>query len=472
MSQPLSSWLRPLVLVLTLMLVVTACASGDSGTETASPGELSSVDDGDAATSDEFAPDATTAEPADEEAATAPSDDGQDAQEARDGRDVTVQAIQPPDIGRDIIFTADLTVAVTDVAAAGDEATSVIQGLGGFLFGQRTTASPEPSSVLTFKVFPEDFSEALSRLAEIGEVRTQNVSADDVTERIVDLESRINTAEASVERLRGFLAEASSIEVIADLENQLLERETQLETLRGQLRTLGDQVSLATIVVTFTEAAARPEIRVEATGYRGHDGSGLSCPDRPELRVDEGDDVTLCYEITNVGDTALADLMVRDPVLDIELGDMLVVFGDLEESLEPGQSVLLAYELVAERDIRTQTTVVATPVDEEGTPLPGREAASTGSFFVDAVDPGGIPGFGEALGESWELLVTLGQILLLVAGSLVPFVWIPILVWALLRVRKKRKEPTVMVGSEDEALVDEEPQPEPVGAVETGSGEK
>ena len=58
---------------------------------------------------------------------------------------------------------------------------------------------------LTFKIAPESFQTALARLGDIGEVRTQNVTADDVTERVVDLQSRITTAEASVDRLRGFL---------------------------------------------------------------------------------------------------------------------------------------------------------------------------------------------------------------------------------------------------------------------------
>ena len=137
---------------------------------------------------------------------------------------ITPAVLQTSNVGRDIIFTADLTVAVTDVAGAGEEATRLIQGLGGFLFGQRTLGSPEPVSVLTFKVEPDDFQEALSRLGSIGEIRTQNVSANDVTERVVDLESRINTATASVERLRGFLENATDIKSIVELENELLDR--------------------------------------------------------------------------------------------------------------------------------------------------------------------------------------------------------------------------------------------------------
>jgi hypothetical protein len=59
-----------------------------------------------------------------------------------------------------------------------------------------------------------------------------------VTERVVDLRSRVATNEVSVERLRDPLSDAKNLEDVARLEIQLLERETTLETLRGQLRTI------------------------------------------------------------------------------------------------------------------------------------------------------------------------------------------------------------------------------------------
>lgn len=346
------------------------------------------------------------------------------------------------DLGRDIIFTADMTVAVRDVAAAGDEATRMIQSLGGFLFGQRTTGSPDPMSVLTFKVFPEDFQEALDRLGSIGELRDQNVTADDVTERVVDIQSRINTAEASVERLRAFLEQATDIDTIAELENQLLQRETQLETLRGQLRTLQDQVALATITLTLTEAATRPSVRVDVSAYPGHEGDGASCPGTAGLTVDKGGQVTVCFEIVNVGDTDLRGFTLRDRLVDLELDDLTVVFGDPNETIVPGESIVLAGQITVDRSIRTQTTVTAIPVDEDGLDIAGRSVSNTASIAISAVDPGGIPSFADGLEGSWRLLVMLGQILILVAGSMLPFVPLLAAGWFVFRWFRRRSVAT------------------------------
>jgi Domain of unknown function (DUF4349) len=429
------SWKRLSSMALVVAIVVAACSSsGDSAEVFSEVGSALGAGDGDAergATEPTFAA-AGEATGGDEDAQEAAEDDGDDEL----GSGGISPVVLPSDFGRDIIYTADLTVAVTDVATAGEEASRAISSLGGFLFGQRTVGSPEPMSILTFKVQPESFQEALSHLGEIGDVRSQTVSADDVTERVVDLESRINTAAASVERLRGLLSEATDIETIVALENELLARETELEALRGSLRTLQDQVTLATIVLTLTEAQSRPAIEVAMSGYLAHD-EGASCPGSEDVQLETDTEATVCVGITNVGDTGLTDFEIRDPVLDITLEDMIVVFGDLQTPMEPGESMMLAMEVVPDRDLRTRTTVTATPVDEDGEELPGN-ASSTVTFFVDTVDPGGIPSFGEGLEVSWELLVALGRLALLFAGAVLPFLWVPVVVWLGLKVWRSR----------------------------------
>ncbi|VAV98899.1 hypothetical protein MNBD_ACTINO02-2242 [hydrothermal vent metagenome] len=340
--------------------------------------------------------------------------------------------------GRNIIFAANLSVAVDDVPAASREAISVVSSLGGFLFTQQTTGAPEATSTLTFKVQPGDFQQILEELGSIGKVRNQTITADDVTERIVDLESRITTAEASVERLRGFLEKAEDVTTVTDLETQLLARETDLETMRGQLRTIQNRVDLATIVVTLTEALSRPEITVVVTAYPGTDG-GASCPASSGVSVDEGAAVTVCWEITNTGDTALTDIGLSDNVLDIDIADVLFVFGDPGAVLETGQSLVLATEVELARDIRTQTRIVGVPVDQEGNRLEGRDIATTQGIFLDAVDPGGLPGFGDSFDTSVDALRNLLGLVVLAAGAALPFFWVPIVGWLVLRRRSSNR---------------------------------
>ncbi len=416
------------VSVLVLALVTAACSADSAGSESA---DIAGDDAGGAPAVTVVAaeePPAEFEQAASDEFAGADADGGERGLLAAPGA-VAVPALQPADLGRDIIFTGDLTVAVSDVGRVGEEASQIVEGLGGFLFGQESTGSPDPRSTLTFKVPPDRFRDAMRRLGELGEVRSQSVSAEDVTEAIVDIESRIQTAEASVERLKEFLSEATDIEDIAELEAQLLQRETTLETLRGQLRTLEDRVDLATIFLTLTEALANPQFDFEVTAYRGHGDEGAACPGERGLAVDKGDDATLCFGLRNSGDTGLTGFTLEDTVLGLSLDELIVVFGDPAGTLEPGQELVLAAEVTVERDLRTQTRVTAIPVDADGEEIEAREVAATQTILLQANDPGGVPSFTDGFSGAIDVLVTIGQVAVLVVGAVIPFLWIPVLLW-------------------------------------------
>jgi hypothetical protein len=419
-----------------IVLAIVAAACGGSGSTEAFE-TIASTLGGNSGGVDAYArgetvgaPTATTAAPGvTEETAAPPSPPGD--VDATDGGLTPIVA--QVDTGRDIIYTAEVTVAVTDVAAATAKATQAIQSLGGLIFGQQTTGTP-PQSTLIFKVLPEDFQTALDRLGSLGELRNQSITADDVTERVVDLQSRVATAEASVARLRELLLAAADIDNIVALENQLLQRETDLETLRGQLRTIEGQVAFATIYLTITQAASQPAVRVDVTAYPGHD-EGAACPGTAGLTVDRDTEVTYCFEIFNVGDTDLTDFSLRDVILDIELDDLIPVLGSVEDTLEPGQSIVLVAELVAERRIKTQTNVTAVALDKDGNPL-DRPVSNKNSIEIAVVDPVGIPTFTDGLESSWRLLLDGGQWGILLVGVLIPFLWVPVLLWWLWRRRR------------------------------------
>ncbi len=406
---------RLFALLAVLAMVGTACGSSESALTTAP-----AAYDGDLAM--------TTTTVAFGPATTVPGGAGDEFTRA----DSSVAAepvsavLTPADLGRSIIYTATIEVEVADVIAAGAAAQAAIAPFGGLLFGQDTTTGPNARSVLTIKVRPEDFDAVLTALSGIGTLVSQSVDASDVTERVVDLQSRITTAEASVERLRTFLTQATDLKDVAELESELLQRETDLELLRGQLRTIENAVALATITLVLSEPTPEPALELTGTAYFGHDG-GDGCPGSRQLAVDEGDQVTYCYQLENTGDTALADIEIRDTGLDARIEDFIVVDGDLAAVLAPGERILLALEVESTPSVSTDPSVTATAVDADGTPI--REAVNTSRDRADVtVAPDtSLPGFSDSLKTSWHGLQHLFGVVVVAAGALVPFLWIPAL---------------------------------------------
>jgi len=432
-------------LLTTLVLLVAGCGgSDDSGAGSEASSDRAAIDE--TAQDPGIATDAAGG--ADEEAAEAmpPTTVAASAEEGGDTGDdqasgtdaggesgplgaggVTVTPTAA-DIGRKLIFTAFLTVGVDDVAAASAEATSIIEDLGGFLFGQNTVGGAEPTSELTFKILPDDFNRALELLGSVGELRNQSVTTDDVTERVVDLESRIEVAELGVERLRNALENAGTLEDYAEIERLLLDRESELEVMRGQIRTLQDRIDLATITLLLTQDRVENAISVDVTAYPDHDG-GRSCPGQGEISVEEGSEATVCFDLVNVGDQTLTDIVLTDTSLGIDAdSELIAVFGSIEE-LAPGQSALLAFETRPERTLRIRTRVTAIPTDGVSPEPAGPSVTTQVDSVLQTFPSEDSPGFGDGFGVAVDVLKGLWIALTVTIGFLIPLLILLPLVW-------------------------------------------
>ena len=336
-------------------------------------------------------------------------------------------ALTPADLGRDIIYRATILVEADDVTAASREAVAVVQGLGGIVFSQATRTEPHPRTEITFKVLPDDFSTALDRLAGVGKLVDQVISSDDVTEIIVDLESRTITAEASVTRLRKF-QEATQLEDVAQLERELLDRETTLERLRGQIRTLRDQVDLATITLTITQSpTVLPDTGIQVTAWVSQD-AGDPCLGVQNITVEPDADVYLCLEVENTGTSALTDVEVSTRNLRLNLDNFRPAQGSFTR-IEPGDLMAAVLALpfeegrlagrVATRGLPIELEVMATPVDFDGAALDEVRGESVVWVQVDTDDA--LPGFGDSVSDGASGVVAVFSVVLIVVGVLVPF---------------------------------------------------
>jgi len=483
-SKPLRRWSFAVLLALFLLLVA-ACGSDsddsaeEAGTDAANEsadfagdeememeiGDSSEAEVGVEAAGDADAPDvaqATTVPPAepstgavdqaqggdesegdvdtatDETAAEGEAADDTEGALGAGGTRVTPTAA---DLGRKLVFTANVNVEVVDVAAASAEATTIIEDMGGFLFGQNTAGGAEASSELVFKVLPDDFNRALEALGTVGELRNQTVTTDDVTERIVDLDSRIRVADLGVARLRAALEGAATLEDFAEIERLLLDRESTLEVMRGQLRTLQDRVDLATITLLLTQDRVENVITLDVSSYEEHDG-GASCPGQEGFDSEAGAAVTVCFDIINQGDQTLTDIVLTDTVLDID-GDteLIAVFGALDE-LAPGQSALVAYEFNPERSLRLRTRVVAIPTDGVSSEQTGPSVSTQINFNIRTFEPETDPGFGDGFSAGVGILKALWRAFVLAFSFLLPLlvVLIPLaaVLWRVRGVLRRR----------------------------------
>jgi hypothetical protein len=164
---------------------------------------------------------------------------------------------------RSIIYTGSITVRVSNVDEAASRAGVTATGAGGFVGGDKRTINDSRSeATLTLRVPSARFNEVVTTLGKLGKEESRAISTEDVTDQVVDVDARIATAQASVDRVRALLAKAQTISDIVSLESELSRREADLESLKARKSKLDDLTSLSTITVLLLgpdAAVAKPK---------------------------------------------------------------------------------------------------------------------------------------------------------------------------------------------------------------------
>ncbi|MFI8201467.1 DUF4349 domain-containing protein [Streptomyces sp. NPDC085937] len=154
-----------------------------------------------------------------------------------------------------VIRTASLTVRVKDVPKALDEARAAATDAGGYVGDENThrDAVGDEHTRVVLRVPADAYEEVLTGLEGTGTLVERSAKAQDVTDQVVDVESRISTQRASVARIRELMDRATRLSDVVTLEGELSSRQADLESLLAQQAALKDRTSLATITLTLTE---------------------------------------------------------------------------------------------------------------------------------------------------------------------------------------------------------------------------
>jgi hypothetical protein len=253
------------VLALGLAVLLAGCSGGSAASGTSSGGSASAGDavGGSAGGAAQGSTDGSLGGNADGPAA------------APNAPTVQQGAAVPSD--RALIQTVQLVVQADDPAAAADAAVRAAVAVGGFAASQRTdtggrTDGTAAGSEVVLQVPGGELDGVLTRLRGLGKRLGEDRTTQDVTDQVVDVESRVASQKASVARVRALLATATSIGDVVTIEAELAKREADLEALEAKQASLADQTSLATVTASFRA----PDVVAAAAPHRSGFLGGLA----------------------------------------------------------------------------------------------------------------------------------------------------------------------------------------------------
>ncbi|MFE0346791.1 DUF4349 domain-containing protein [Streptomyces griseoluteus] len=184
---------------------------------------------------------------------------------AEDGK----PARRSPRLAPSVIRTASLEVEVRDVAGALAKARRVTEDAGGYV-GEESTERDDDGSERTrvvLRVPSERYEEVLGSLQGTGKLLRRTARAQDVTDQVVDVDSRIKSQRASVARVRELMDRADKLTDVVALEGELSSREADLEALLAQQASLKDRTGLATITLSLAARGAHPSAGDDTPGF-------------------------------------------------------------------------------------------------------------------------------------------------------------------------------------------------------------
>jgi len=142
-----------------------------------------------------------------------------------------------------VISQGSLSVQVANVPTAAARVRAIAESVGGFVEQLSSNGVGEvQQATLTIRVTQDEFFSVFEQIKALGKVRNENAGSEDVTERFIDLEARLKSAQR----------EELSLLSLLDRAQELTRVRTELERVQGQLNFLERRVDLATITVFLT----------------------------------------------------------------------------------------------------------------------------------------------------------------------------------------------------------------------------
>jgi hypothetical protein len=175
---------------------------------------------------------------------------------------------------RMVIRNANLTLVVENPTASVDTISKLAEEMGGFVVssylyqtaygsGDLTTTQ----GTLTIRVPAERLDEVLEAVKSTAiEVRSENISGEDITQQYVDLQSRLRNLEAAEAQLQEIMGSATLTEDVMMVYNQLVQVRGEIESVKGQMQYYEQSARLSAVTMELIpDAAAQP---LQIAGWR------------------------------------------------------------------------------------------------------------------------------------------------------------------------------------------------------------
>lgn len=163
---------------------------------------------------------------------------------------------------RQLILTGEIRLRVEEFEGAQSNVTRLARSYGGFVSDSNREVEERGNETWTrgtvvVRVPRENFTALFGDVQGVGEVERATRSSEDVTDRVVDLEARLENLRAERDRLRSLYRRANDTEDVLRVQERLSEVQGEIERTEAKLRSLRNRVGFSTVTVHLQEPRPR-----------------------------------------------------------------------------------------------------------------------------------------------------------------------------------------------------------------------
>jgi hypothetical protein len=162
-------------------------------------------------------------------------------------------------LDRKLIRTATISLEADSVSQRFEDISNIAVSSGGLVFSSSFgNDGEEQTASITIRVPNDSYESVLGQLRRLGEVRSEQSNASDVTEEYTDLQSSLTNLQATEREYLKLLAQAQTVDEILLVQDRINGTRAQIDQIQGRLNLLGNQTDLATITAHLTPVVAPP----------------------------------------------------------------------------------------------------------------------------------------------------------------------------------------------------------------------
>ncbi|MEG4046986.1 DUF4349 domain-containing protein [Microcoleus sp. Pol17_C1] len=188
-----------------------------------------------------------------------------------------------------LIKKAELSVVVKSIDASTKSVTNIVEKQQGDILGFQNQKPPDSSvrqtASVEIRVPQERLETTLEALAKLGTVENRSLTAEDVTDQLVDSEARLRNLRKSEEMVLKIMERSGSVGDVLKAAQELSNIRESIERIDAQLKSLRNQVAYSTISLTLEAAVSAQQTQEPSLGLRVQETWGKATHSVGELTL-------------------------------------------------------------------------------------------------------------------------------------------------------------------------------------------